>query len=466
MGILEIRTTETLTNPNVILNVLRSGENGKLVLQNVDGHTFQFDHQTYYINILRKWSRICISYNFERNEAQAAINGVVSQLVKDPVTSPNNNNTWDANIITDAAPNSQMVVMIGRYGFDKNPVIGYYANVNAWDRTMTSEELKERTQCNKPVVDQGNVINDSTPWTLTGTLVKKIFVSINDTKCSKQNEKVNAFLPIPQLTKEEAKDLCNKFGGNVSIGGKFETLMDFDVYYEGLYANQKYLDQCGFYDNGRLKTWLPYHQSSDETILVHELTKEPLMSNSDEKFYAAWYGGPKSNVINTKCVAAYFGPRESVPKYKNLEESDCMNKKCTACEIQNSFEDTSVLKLNGLCKYSFFDTTYQIQYDPENIIKYVGIEKSIISFDFAENIWIIRDVSNPFVNAVSDAPFRSLAIGNHLWNITNDTECSKEVYSKYLSLTSCSDDQFTCNDGLCININERYVELILNILIE
>ena len=78
-----------------------------------------------------------------------------------------------------------------------------------------------------------------------------------------------------------------------------------------------------------------------------------------------------------------------------------------------------------------------------------------ISFDFDQKIWTIRDVTNPYVTAVSEAPFRSLVIGNYLWTITNDTECSKEVYSKYLSLTSCSNDQFTCNDGLCISIHQR-----------
>ena len=127
------------------------------------------------------------------------------------------------------------------------------------------------------------------------------------------------------------------------------------------------------------------------------------------------------------------------------------------------------MKLNGLCKYSFFDKTYQIQYDPINIISYVGIEKSIISFDFDRKVWEIRDVTNPSVSAVSEASFRSMAVGNFKWNIINDTgifqklmtliinhsECSQESYSTVLSLTSCSENEFTCNNGLCIDIDRR-----------
>ena len=49
--------------------------------------------------------------------------------------------------------------------------------------------------------------------------------------------------------------------------------------------------------------------------------------------------------------------------------------------------------------------------------------------------------------------------------ITNDTECaeqSQEVYTTLLSLTSCGPYQFTCTNGLCISIDERYQIVCLN----
>ena len=39
--------------------------------------------------------------------------------------------------------------------------------------------------------------------------------------------------------------------------------------------------------------------------------------------------------------------------------------------------------------------------------------------------------------------------------ISNDTECSQEVYTTSLSLTSCSSAQFTCSDGLCVDLTAR-----------
>ena len=131
------------------------------------------------------------------------------------------------------------------------------------------------------------------------------------------------------------------------------------------------------------------------------------------------------------CVYAYFG---WVEKYQNILEGSCFAKKCTACEIQNSLLETSKLTLRGLCRYSSFDTTYTVQYSPDSMVFYVGVERTIISYNFTLNIWTMRDVTNPAVTAVSEASFRSLAIGNIKWTITNDTKCSQGLNNSPLPL--------------------------------
>ena len=123
-----------------------------------------------------------------------------------------------------------------------------------------------------------------------------------------------------------------------------------------------------------------------------------------------------------QCVHAYFG---LVEKYQNIAEHPCSKKKCTACEIKNSLLETSKLALRGLCRYSSFDTIYTVQYSPDSMVSYVGVERTVISYNFTLNIWTMRDVINPTVTAVSKASLRSLAIGNILWTITNDTTCSQ-----------------------------------------
>ena len=59
------------------------------------------------------------------------------------------------------------------------------------------------------------------------------------------------------------------------------------------------------------------------------------------------------------------------------------------------------------------------------MVSYIGVERTIISYNFTLNIWTMRDVTNPSVTAVSEASLRSLAIGNIKWTISNDTTCIK-----------------------------------------
>ena len=102
-------------------------------------------------------------------------------------------------------------------------------------RTMSERELIEKTNCSEINTEQGNLVNTNTIWTLTTDLVTMIDVRIEDLRCQKLTEKINAFLPIPEMTKEEALDLCHKFGEDVHIAGQFNNKEDFDHFYEGKY---------------------------------------------------------------------------------------------------------------------------------------------------------------------------------------------------------------------------------------
>ena len=143
--------------------------------------------------------------------------------------------------------------------------------------------MREKTSCTEINTKQGNLINSSTNWNLTAELVTMTDVPLEELKCHKRTEKINAFLPIPELTHSEAEDLCHKFGENVPIGGNFEDKAGFDAYYEGLLANGKFVSVCGFYDNSRLKTWLPYKHNSERSLLVHQGTGLALLPNQTDK---------------------------------------------------------------------------------------------------------------------------------------------------------------------------------------
>ena len=124
------------------------------------------------------------------------------------------------------------------------------ADINAWNRlilislifltdviltrTISERELREKTSCAEVNTEQGNLVNKTSTWSLTADLVTMINVPTEDLKCHKITERINAFLPVPGLTKEEARDLCHKFGQEVYIAGHFKSKEDFDHYYDGM----------------------------------------------------------------------------------------------------------------------------------------------------------------------------------------------------------------------------------------
>ena len=114
------------------------------------------------------------------------------------------------------------------------------------------------------------------------------------------------------------------------------------------------------------------------------------------------------------------------------------------------------MKIFFACKFSKIDKIYHIEHDYANgYLRYVGISKSVISYDFELNYWIINDMANPYLWAASEAAFRTLAIGKKSWHVHNDTECSQENYQTNLTLTSCSANEFSCDDGWCIATDKR-----------
>ena len=122
------------------------------------------------------------------------------------------------------------------------------------------------------------------------------------------------------------------------------------------------------------------------SALVHDITGEKLLQNHTSNMYVKWYSGPQGKEGEDLCGAAYFGLQK---KYENIYEDACSSKKCTACAITNKFEQTITLDLRGLCERTYLDTQYAINYDPKNVISYVGIERNVITYDFVSKTWEI-----------------------------------------------------------------------------
>ena len=195
MGPVDIRTTLTKKNRDLPSNL-----NWPSVYARVGGssvgvqsiHWFDLKNKYSNINNLRKWTHVCFSFDFPANELQIALNGEVSEKVKDPKAgSKIYEDQLGGKLILQESENSEFFFAFGRYHFDDTRIIANYAGVNAWNRTLTKEELSELSSCERHSLgkSEGNLLNRNTKWIYpkNDTFIRESKYELTSLLCTKRN---------------------------------------------------------------------------------------------------------------------------------------------------------------------------------------------------------------------------------------------------------------------------------------
>ena len=121
------------------------------------------------------------------------------------------------------------------------------------------------------------------------------------------------------------------------------------------------------------------------------------------------------------------------------------------------FPDPPFLRLRGLCKDSYIDRIYMPYNSPIDAeTTYYGNSLTHARFLKEDNEWKIEAlVLN--TTALSKEISKRFMLGKQNWTIEGDSKKCEEgkAYTALLKLTGCVDGEFTCDDGLCIEMEER-----------
>ena len=132
-----------------------------------------------------------------------------------------------------------------------------------------------------------------------------------------------------------------------------------------------------------------------------------------------------------------------------------------------SYDSQPILYLRGYCPDTYIQnqryTPKQLPTDPTDIIL-VGMLYAQIRHNSSRGMWILRDFydSNTDAHGETDASRESYALGKHIWTIKGDNiKCSKgqDSYDIEMKLTGCKDDEFTCDNGHCVKMEQRCNQL-------
>ena len=408
------------------------------------------------VNLLRKWTHYCFSLDFLGNAAQVGYNGIALEKIINLKTVPQFENQLGGPKVLENGPDSKFLLKLGRYFFDDSRVFANIAGIQIWNRTLSGTEIEDLSSCD-PISNRSHE-HLWKNWTFPKTdFIKEVSFEIEVLQCTKKMKEILVPMPIPPMSKTDAVNICNKFGNGAGMAGEFRDESEFHHFYSTLQNSTRFNDVCGYANGGRLKTWLPYTVRKDSKI-IHDTTGEEL----DLAYYTSFFPGPNGKGYEEKpCLAGYFG---KMLTYKmNIDSDYCHDGlRCVVCKISNSLEQTTLVKLRGVCKFSAFDDSFQVKLTEEGDLKYFGLERTVIFYNKSALAWQMSDVINPNIRAIFKSGFRSLGLGTQMWRISDDIKCQEGDILTSLSLTTCNETQFTCSDGLCVNLEDRYLELMVH----
>ena len=106
--------------------------------------------------------------------------------------------------------------------------------------------------------------------------------------------------------------------------------------------------------------------------------------------------------------------------------------------------------------------------DKTSKLLYVGITSSQISFNYSANMWELGVVGKKQRTVgTAETGFDSLLLGRTRWLVESDSStCNNgRPYGATLKLSGCGEEEFTCSDGQCIDINSRCDQIVIIIII-
>ena len=184
----------------------------------------------------------------------------------------------------------------------------------------------------------------------------------------------------------------------------------------------------------------------------------------DKKKEGEWRDHYTQQVMNHTVAWAPFAPNRGEDENcalliggVGLDDAPCEAKMATCmCKRRPQF----FLKLRGLCNDSSIDTYYKPMNNLTDAKKlnFYGL-RTTIEYDQERGLWRLSVTDENKVSAISKASLASFTLGRHNWTISGDRDCNEQIdsesYTVELKMSGCNESQFTCNDGQCVQMDER-----------
>ena len=357
--------------------------------------------------------------------------------------------TWEGEMYFDWG-NGTLLIGASPTSFDfdqvspKETFSGRITEFNFWNRTLTDDELQGLLDCSV------NITGDIIEWTPEG--INETLESVGQPNLKeedseqwcKQNEGLlSSQILVPNVPFKLGHKQCSIFNGKMPV-----PLYDLRYDYHGVLLDVLGENVCG--SGVAAEYWFGLKWSAEKDAFVDMYTGEKPHPNITEEIYTAGEDPTE------------YGCIYSFDTY--LYSAECKTSwPCLNCVV----EPSTLYFLKGLCPTAYMDSwqtlgtiddTFRLTDDGTfETTKFHGFTISQIFFNDAYERWTIQSLTEPD-NILIMKPKNIHPLGRWTWIVGNKSNiCPEWEPDQEISLTfsACRQDQFTCEDGQCIDVNYR-----------
>nr|XP_045609609.1 uncharacterized protein LOC123765176 [Procambarus clarkii] len=392
------------------LVITRTGSKLKVYIHNVQQSGLSALHTDL---VLHRWEHHC--YVFSHGHSRVFINGHERAsgplLVKDALLPLNS--TLCLGMEQDSVGG----------GFDKTQIFrGYMAQVNIWNRKISDQDVMDIASCK--MYGEGNVFSSDVD------IVEEVGTTRDVVPLAKLCEPESDFFVIPMMFSiYEGRQECYRLG--YGLYAPESPQKNKEMYNDSL----QFLDTC----TNTYHMWIGVSDEKEEGVWRRDSDKAVMRNLS-------WKLGQPDGMAKQNCVY--------MSVFDGLWSDEACDLNVLAC-ISCTKRQNPPLRLRGMCFEMEAETAFEVL-GYQNKRPYFHGFYGLIIFMTIPGLWVLYNTDTNTtlatldLNSVNDFP-----IGHRTWILQNPV-CDLPENSKLeLSLSSCHDSEFTCDNGDCISKDLR-----------
>ncbi|XP_042228343.1 uncharacterized protein LOC121870578 [Homarus americanus] len=344
-----------------------------------------------------RWYHVCFTYNELDHQVSSYLDGHLQYQVKVEL---------DKVIQVDE-------VSLGRAkDWRYLTYVGDLTQVNMWRRSMNEEEIEKIAKCETD--PQGDFIS----WErdlLQQNLTQEYMVL--EQLCRNGTDPFYFWFPwVPHGT---AQYVCEALGSHLpqpTTEHEIKTLHNL--------TTQLWSD-----DNRFRNIWTPIDDQENEGVWRSRVSSFTDIS-------PLWSKGEPNGLEYENCV--YIGS-------KLMDDVNCFE---TLALAACRFEEQRVFTLRGICEKKSEKNSFLAWQDELGVLVFKGFNKGQIVKN--NNSWVWMDTSSNTTLARIEDVKHDFPMGRHWWSLETHMCEQKPGTLRQLTLSSCPDNHFTCDDATCI----------------